>query len=124
MREKEEAAGVASDGGDGTPDGRAQESLQCSALDTAPSTACAHRFRRPSADGVLLICESCGRIVGALTHDGELEIGRLAAIWGELGRDGSVDYTRRQRARPGLRVVKRPAPVEQRPSRARTVSLV
>lgn len=60
-----------------------------------PDARCAHRFRRPSADASLVICEACGHITGARTREGEFEVQRHLARWGG-GGEGTPDYTVRR----------------------------
>lgn len=42
---------------------------------------CAHKDRRPSSDGHLQMCASCGVITGALSAAGAQEIRKLQAKW-------------------------------------------
>ena len=43
---------------------------------------CEHKDQRPSSDGHLQVCGSCGAIMGALTPVGAQEVRKLQAKWG------------------------------------------
>jgi hypothetical protein len=63
---------------------------------TAILERCEHAYQRPTTDGDLAICSGCGRICGALTTDGKVELLCLSLRWssglGEVGETGGDDY--------------------------------
>ena len=76
MARNEKAPAVHGGQGDG---GEEDRSSTHSPIEAPAFATCAHVHRRPSADGNLLLCYSCGRIVGPRTQEGESEICVLAA---------------------------------------------
>ena len=46
-----------------------------------PEVTCQHKDRKPSSDGQLELCASCGVIIRALTSAGAQEVRKLQAKW-------------------------------------------